>query len=83
MESMTVAKKPESRQTTAAPAPGSGVKQTTWKASPAAAKVLRKIQAHIGGNQEYVLDQFLANFDDYLAILQAKDEADRKSRADD
>jgi hypothetical protein len=64
-----------------APQPASGGKVTTWKCNEHIAKILRKIQAYVGSNQEGVLDLFEAELDNYLATLQAKDMAERKKRS--
>ena len=75
MEATLVAKQPEGAKPPAEPKP------TTWKCNEKIAKILRKIQAYVGGNQESVLDLFESEFDNYLAMLQAKDIAERKKRA--
>lgn len=54
---------------------------TTWKVREKIARILRKIQAYAGGNQEAVLDLFEKEFDDHLAMLQARDIEDRKRRS--
>jgi hypothetical protein len=76
MGTATLEKQPEG-----APAPQSaGGKPTTWKCNEHIAKILRKIQSYVGGNQESILDLFETEFDNHLAMLQAKDMAERKKR---
>jgi hypothetical protein len=78
MTGSTLVAKQQDGPTAAQPAGG---RPTTWKCNEHIAKILRKIQAYVGGNQEGVLDLFEEHFDNYLATLQARDMAERKKRS--